>query len=258
MAQHRAHQTPPATPGGNAPAAPAALTPETVERLLPPELAAMMPEALLAALPKRLGHYVDLLCTWNGAVNLTGGRNRTDILKHLVPDSFHLAIFLHSPALERAAGDARSNGPRIWDLGAGGGLPGIPLRMVWERGEYTLVEVREKRALFLANALAILGLVRTSVFRGPAEQLFAEQPHGADWILSRAFMPWQKLLAFCRPALRPRGVAIVFATKACGDLPAPWRLLAEAAYTVGTSQRWLWALQLTPKVADAPREDCHE
>ena len=173
MAQRRAPQKN-ARPGADLP-----LTPERVERLLPPDLAAVTPARLLEALPGRLGRYVDMLAAWNRAMNLTGGRDGADILEHLVPDSFELAAFLSSGPLADAADAAGPDGPRVLDLGAGAGLPGIPLRMVWERGEYTLVEAREKRALFLANALAALDLARTTVWRGPAEALFARAPHGA-------------------------------------------------------------------------------
>lgn len=257
MTERRAHQgMRPARPHGGAPATPHGPVPDAVERL-PPGLAAQTPAPLLAALPERLGRYADLLCAWNDAVNLTGGRDRADVLARLVPDSFHLAAFLRGPALAAVADAAGPDGPRVWDLGAGGGLPGIPLRMVWERGTYTLVEVRQKRALFLANALAALQLARTRVFRGPAERLFAEQREGADWILSRAFLPWPKLLEFCRPALRPGGVVIIFAAAPCGELPAPWRRLAETAYTVGASRRWLWALQASSLAEAAHGEGGH-
>ena len=249
MAHRRAPKnTAQASPRENAPAQ-APPSPEAVAALLPPGLAALTPEPLLAALPDRLGRYLDLLCAWNGAINLTGGRDRADILARLIPDSFHLAAFLRGAPLMTTALGAEA--PRVWDLGAGAGLPGIPLRMVWERGDYTLVEVREKRALFLANALAHLGLARTRVFRGPAERLFATEPPGesagADGIVSRAFLPWPKLLDFCRPALRPGGVVIIFASGPCGDLPAPWRLVSEADYTAAGSRRWLWAVTPQPE-----------
>lgn len=248
MAHRRApHTTAPATPR-KSPAAPP-LTPEAVSALLPPGLAAVTPGALLAALPERLGRYLDLLCAWNGAINLTGARNREDILTRLIPDSFHLAAFLRSAPLAGMA--AGTDGPRVWDLGAGAGLPGIPLRMVWERGVYTLVEVREKRALFLANALAALGLPRTGVFRGPAERLFGAEPAGAECIVSRAFLPWPKLLAFCRPALKPGGVVIICASEASPALPAPWKLVGEASYAVAGTRRWFWAVRADPEAEAA-------
>lgn len=244
MAQRRAQKKPaPAAAGATAPFRPA---PETLARLLPPELVTRTPPALLDALPDRVGLYAAMLAAWNGAINLTGAGSPADILARLIPDSFELAAFLTSAPVSEAAGvveGAGPAGPRVWDLGAGAGLPGIPLRMVWERGEYTLVEVREKRALFLANALAQLGLPRTAVWRGPAERLFAAQPHGADILLSRAFMPWEKLLDFCRPGLAPGGTVIIFGAGPCGALPAPWRLLAERAYGVAGNRRWLWALR---------------
>ena len=215
------------------------LSRESAASLLPPGLEVAAP--LLDALPGRLDGYLDLLLTWNRAINLTGGRNRAEILNRLIPDSFHLAAFLESPELSQLP--ALAGAPRVWDLGAGAGLPGIPLRMVWDKGAYTLVEAREKRALFLANALAALDLPRTTAFRGTAEALFAREPLGADIILSRAFMPWEKLLTFCEPGLAPGSLLIVFASEACGTLPAPWRLAAERDYCVGQSRRWFWALQ---------------
>lgn len=239
MAQRRAHQNE-APRAAHTPFAPARAT---LAGLLPPGLARQTPQELLDALPERLGRYIDLLSAWNSAINLTGARGPEDILERLIPDSFHLAAFLRSAPLAGAWAARGAEGPRVWDLGAGAGLPGIPLRLVWEEGDYTLVEVREKRALFLANALAGLGLPRTRVFRGPAERLFAAQPHGADILLSRAFMPWQKLLDFCRPGLAPGGTLVILAAGACGRLPAPWELLAEADYVVNGKQRWFWALR---------------
>ncbi len=257
MTERRAHpKSSPGRPRGGAARVSGGPVRDAVERL-PPGLAAQTPAALLAALPERLGRYVDMLCAWNDAVNLTGGRDREDVLARLVPDSFHLAAFLRGPALAAAADAAGPDGPRVWDLGAGGGLPGIPLRMVWERGTYTLVEVRQKRALFLANALAALRLARTRVFRGPAEQLFAEQREGADVILSRAFLPWPKLLEFCRPALRPGGVLLIFAAAPCGELPAPWRPLAQTSYAAGASRRWLWAVQAPSRAEETCAEGSH-
>ncbi|MBD5646874.1 MAG: 16S rRNA (guanine(527)-N(7))-methyltransferase RsmG [Desulfovibrio sp.] len=233
MAQSRAHQN--SAPRESTPP----LTRESAERLLPPGLEVAAP--LLEALSGRLDRYLHMLLAWNRAINLTGGRTRADILVRLIPDSFELAAFLESAPLAQIP--AMTGAPRVWDLGAGAGLPGIPLRMVWDRGDYTLVEPREKRALFLANALAQLDLPRTTVFRGTAEALFAHEPHGADIILSRAFMPWEKLLPFCEPGLAPGGLVIIFALEAGGEIPAPWRLCAEWAYSVGENRRWFWALR---------------
>lgn len=73
-----------------------------------------------------LGVYLEMLCQWNKAMNLVGPHSWQDMLTRLVADSFHLASFLDSLSVPAA--------PLTWDLGAGAGLPGIPLRMLWTKG----------------------------------------------------------------------------------------------------------------------------
>ena len=143
---------------------------------------AEVPQAAL----EPLAEYLEMLCQWNKAMNLVGPHTWQDILGRLAVDSFHLAAFLDKLDLPEA--------PLCWDLGAGAGLPGIPLRMVWTRGAYYMVEVREKRALFISSVLSRLQLPSTHIFRGPVEHFFQGQYYKADCILSRAFMPWRQLL----------------------------------------------------------------
>ncbi|WP_022656519.1 RsmG family class I SAM-dependent methyltransferase [uncultured Desulfovibrio sp.] len=182
-----------------------------------------------------LAVYLEMLCQWNAAMNLAGARAWRDILTRLAADSFHLASFLEELPLPEQ--------PLTWDLGSGAGLPGIPLRMVWTRGGYYMVEVREKRALFLSSALARLQLPSTHVFRGSVEHFFRGQYYPADCIVSRAFMPWPDLLGLTLPRLRPEGVLVILAlTPAPERLPAPWRLAGARSYVAAGSGRWFWAL----------------
>ncbi|MDD4702271.1 MAG: 16S rRNA (guanine(527)-N(7))-methyltransferase RsmG [Desulfovibrio sp.] len=190
-----------------------------------------------------LGVYLEMLCQWNKAMNLVGPHSWQDILGRLVADSFFLASFLDNLPMPDA--------PLTWDLGAGAGLPGIPLRMLWRKGAYYMVEVREKRALFLSNVLSQLGLPSTHVFRGPVEHFFQGQYYPADCIVSRAFMPWRQLLDLTLPRLRPEGSLVILALEpAPKKLPAPWRLAGQHRYVVAGSGRWFWAL--TP---DTPEGD---
>ena len=117
-------------------------------------------------------------------MNLVGTRTAEDTFFTLVVDSLHLGRFLREDVEYSAA-------PCCWDLGSGAGLPGLPLRMIWQEGDYWLVEAREKRALFLSTVLAKYPLPGTHVFRGRAEAFMAGPPaRTADLIVSRAFMPW--------------------------------------------------------------------
>ncbi|MDR2744663.1 MAG: class I SAM-dependent methyltransferase [Desulfovibrio sp.] len=184
-----------------------------------------------------LAVYLELLVRWNAAFNLVSLGGWREIFTDLAADSFYLADFLALLPLPRA--------PLTWDFGAGAGFPGIPLRLIWTRGEYCMVEGREKRAIFLSTVLALLKLKRTHIFRGTVENFFETRrpPSRARCIVSRAFLPWRELLDLTRAHLPPAGILIVFAVQETpSTLPAPWTLIDTYAYAVAGKSRYFWAL----------------
>jgi len=208
---------------------------QSVDRKELARLAAATGAGVPQAALEPLAEYLEMLCQWNKAMNLVGPHTWQDMLTRLAVDSFYLANFLDALELPES--------PLCWDLGAGAGLPGIPLRMVWARGAYYMVEVREKRALFISSVLSRLQLTSTHIFRGPVEHFFQGQYYKADCILSRAFMPWRQLLDLAGPHLRPEGALVILALEpAPRELPAPWKLLRQQSYVADGHGRWFWAL----------------
>ncbi|MDR3358197.1 MAG: class I SAM-dependent methyltransferase [Desulfovibrio sp.] len=187
---------------------------------------------------ERLAVYLEMLVRWNAAFNLVGLGGWREIFTRLAADSFYLADFLSRLPLPRA--------PLTWDFGAGAGLPGIPLRLIWTRGEYCMVERRENRALFISTVLALLKPERTHVFRVTVESFLETRrtpPGRAHCIVSRAFLPRLRLLDLTRTLLPPDGILIVFAMKETPpDLPAPWRLTSTYSYAIADKNRYFWAL----------------
>lgn len=179
----------------------------------------------------QLSAYLTLLMQWNKVMNLVGARHWRDALEDLVLDSFHLNAFLRSQVLPSLPAS-----PQAWDLGSGAGLPGLPLRMLWNEGDYWLVESRDKRTIFLSTVLARKPLAGTHVFRGRAEQFMEGKK--ADLIVSRAFMPWKELLAFVKGHLNPGG-QIVFLTleELKPEDGMDWRATGHASYSVGRDTR---------------------
>lgn len=184
-----------------------------------------------------LAGYLNLLMQWNRMMNLVGARHWRDALDELIMDSFHLAAFLR----ERILPDLPDS-PVTWDLGSGAGLPGIPLRMVWNDGSYWMVESRDKRTIFLSTVLARHPLKDTHVFRGRAEQFMEGKK--ADLIVSRAFMPWKEMLSFVRGHLTDRG-CIVFLTREEleADESLPWTPTAVMKYTAADTTRYFCAFR---------------
>lgn len=193
---------------------------------------------------KRLTAYLDQLVKWNRKMNLVGKADWQSVLKTLVVDSLFLADFLAELALPKK--------PLTLDLGAGAGLPGIPLRMFWQPGEYRLVELREKRVLFMRSVLGKLQLPGTEVFHGRAEDILdaksdigGTEGQQADVILSRAFMPWKKMLTLVRPMLAADGVLIILSNDpppGPDDLPTGWQSGKSTDYPVAGTTRYFWSL----------------
>ena len=194
-----------------------------------------------------LAQYITLLLKWNRAMNLVGRADWPGVFRDLAADSLHLAEFLKGLAMPPQ--------PLTLDLGAGAGLPGIPLRVLWPEGDYVLVEVREKRAIFLAQTVAAMKLARTFVQHGRAEVALAglaglglSQPRErADLVLSRAFMPWPKLLPLAAELLAPGGRLVVLANEpppvALGaELGAGLILEAAQEYPADGRSRYFWSL----------------
>ncbi len=181
--------------------------------------------------------YLSLLMQWNKSMNLVGAKNWQECLNKLLVDSFYVADFVKELTLVQK--------PVTWDLGAGAGLPGIVLRMLWDEGHYYLVEAREKRALFLQTVLTRIKLNQTTVFHGRAEAFF-EQSKAANIVISRAFMPWAEVLNLTKAHIDPLGQVIFLALESAPKKELSklgWQLMHEQSYVVAETTRTLWAVQ---------------
>jgi 16S rRNA (guanine527-N7)-methyltransferase len=76
--------------------------------------------------------------------------------------------------------------PAIADAGSGAGLPGIPLAICLSRARVTLIDRMGRRAGFLRNTLAILGLPGLEVEEGEVEKAEGGR---FDMVVFRAFRP---------------------------------------------------------------------
>jgi 16S rRNA (guanine527-N7)-methyltransferase len=180
-----------------------------------------------------LSRYLTLLCRWNARMNLVGPREWRDMLSRLVVDSWHLADYLETLPLPSE--------PLTLDLGAGAGIPGIPLRMFWKRGQYHMVESRQKRAVFIRQALVETGIDDTFVIGDRVERLPA-QLRSADLVLSRAFMPWRDVLELAGTLLAPGGTVLVMALQERPErIPEGWQPGPAYAYDAAGESRYFWS-----------------
>lgn len=139
--------------------------------------------------------YANDLLYWNEKVNLISRRDTEQIwLRHL----------LHSltPILMKFIPDVKS---KILDIGSGGGLPGIPLKIAYPKIEMILLDSIAKKvqtSSMLASHITKFGL---KSIRNRAEEM-PNDPNSKikfDFVVSRAVAPLVDLMKWSKPILKP-------------------------------------------------------
>jgi 16S rRNA (guanine527-N7)-methyltransferase len=154
-------------------------------------------EALGLELPpatrERLLRYVELLAKWNRTYNLTAIREPGDMVSHHLLDS--LAVLPHLPAAAKSS---------VADVGAGAGLPGIPLALACPHWQVTLNDSSQKKCAFMRQAVIELDMRNVQVHEGRVEQWVPSEKFGI--VISRAFAELERFIAACSHLVRPGGV----------------------------------------------------
>ena len=139
--------------------------------------------------------YLALLAKWNKVYNLTAVRERSNMLVHHLLDS--LAIV--APLRRWAAEEPR----RVLDVGSGAGLPGVVIAVAVPALDVTCVDAVGKKASFVRQAAAELGLRNLHAAHSRVEAL-ADPPF--DLVTSRAFATLADFVALTNDRLAPDGV----------------------------------------------------
>jgi 16S rRNA (guanine527-N7)-methyltransferase len=113
-------------------------------------------------------------------------------------------------------GDAR----KVVDVGSGGGLPGLPLKIARPDLELTLIEADQDKAAFLVHACAQLGLEGVEVVARRAEDAghdprLREQ---FDLAVARALAPLPVLAELCLGLVRVGGRLLAQKTESEGTI----------------------------------------
>jgi len=92
------------------------------------------------------------------------------------------------------------------DLGSGAGLPGVVLALMLPDVEVILLEPALRRATFLEECVAELGLGNAKVVRARAEQVAGTL--AADVVTARAVAPLDRLASLALGLLKPGGIVL--------------------------------------------------
>lgn len=102
---------------------------------------------------------------------------------------------------------------QVADVGSGGGLPGIPLRLALPGLRLTLIESDQKKARFLRDVVAAMDLGDVTVDGRRAEEVGRDPRHrdSYDVVVTRAAARAPVAAEYCLPLLRPGGTLLALA-----------------------------------------------
>lgn len=167
----------------------------------------------------QLFKYGQLIQKWNRVYNLTAIRNNRELVTHHLLDS--LAVL---PEISFAL--QATPKPGILDVGAGAGLPGLVLAIAQPNWHVTLIDTVQKKAAFMQQAIASLGLKNAQAVHGRVEEFQPETSF--DLICSRAFSSISNFIALSQHALVEGGqfAALKGRVEVDSDIPTGWRVEA--------------------------------
>ena len=173
--------------------------------------AAQLGMDLDGGLVDRFALYLAELTTWRAKVNLTSIIDDLGVVQRHFLDSLTLA-----PVLDPAR--------NLLDIGSGAGFPGLVLALVRPGLEVTLVEVRRKRANFLAHLRRLLDLENCRVIEarlGPGAAIDLE-PGSFDLVCGRAVAGPGDFLELAASWAAPEGrVLLMLGGHGGREAPAP-------------------------------------
>lgn len=180
---------------------------------------ALLGRAATPAERSAFGRYADLLILWNRTHHLTALKTRAAIGRGLFLDSLLFRVFLPEGPLQ------------VLDIGAGAGIPGVPLKLVEPGLALTLVESKRKPVSFLNALTRELQMADVAVRHGRAEGLLTEIPElegKFDFVLTRAVGLGEDLIDTAMRYLK-RGGSLIASGPPAGTAPPnfKWQGLSE-------------------------------
>lgn len=142
--------------------------------------------------------YYNLLVEWNEKINLTAITKPDEVAVKHFEDSLSVLKYV----------DIKENS-KIIDIGTGAGFPGIPLKIVREDIDLTLLDSLNKRLVFLQDVCKKLNISAQTIHsRAEESSRKKEYREKYDFAFSRAVAQLNLLSELCLPYVKKGGVFV--------------------------------------------------
>ena len=147
---------------------------------------------------EQLDQYVKLLLDWNKKINLISRKDEENVwtyhILHSISLLFKVKIF---------------EGSKIVDIGSGGGLPGIPLKILHPNISLLCLDATKKKITSISQMVEDLKLKNVDVAWGRAEEVGLQSMHlhNFDFAMARAVGPLNELIALSTIFLKTQNIS---------------------------------------------------
>ena len=150
--------------------------------------------------------YYSILIEYNKMFNLTAITEKNEVyIKHFVDSVINVDKLV---------------GEKLIDVGSGGGFPAIPIKIMREDINVTLLEATGKKCEFLKAVIKELDLKNINVINGRAEDLAKDSSYreSFDICTARAVARLNTLCEYCMPFVKVGGQFVSFKGNATEEL----------------------------------------
>lgn len=176
----------------------------------------------------QLKRYLALLTAWNENMNLTAITEPLQMIAYHLHDALKLGDVIDMAALNAIA-----------DVGTGGGIPGIPLKIRYPHLAVYLLEVNHKKIRFLNMVIKELGLTNIQVIAMDWRTFLRKTSYPIDLFCSRASLDPDELIRMFKPSCPYNGALLIYWASVswqASKFSVPY-VKKELSYDVGNKRR---------------------
>jgi len=141
--------------------------------------------------------YYQNLISWNQKFNLTAITDKKEVaVKHFLDSVIAQKYFPY--------------GATVVDVGSGAGFPAIPLKIVRDDLDITMLEALNKRVNFLQDTLAILDIAGKALHLRAEDAAYGAMRESFDVATARAVTNTKQLVQYLLPLVKVGGSAVLY------------------------------------------------
>lgn len=139
---------------------------------------------------KQIADLCELYREWNAKINVISRKDIDNVFTHHILHSMSIALFCRF-----------ADGTKVIDVGTGGGLPGIPLAILFPNVQFTLIDSIAKKIHVASEIISSLGLQNAETFRGRAEEYKGDK---GQFVVSRGAMQMDILVNISKKLIQTK------------------------------------------------------